>query len=100
MIKKVNILLQVQDVEWVVDRVTGNRKGFCFVIFTDPESVEVVTDGKIPPQSQKHEIKVSLGMEDNLNSYFSSRIKEMGSSLERPRRNFIENLLFFDDNIT
>jgi hypothetical protein len=45
-------------VEWVVDRVTGNRKGFCFVIFADPESVEEVTDGKIPPQSQKHEIKV------------------------------------------
>ncbi|XP_063683803.1 heterogeneous nuclear ribonucleoprotein D-like isoform X1 [Bolinopsis microptera] len=48
---------EVQDVEWVVDRVTGNRKGFCFVIFTDPGSVEEVTDGKIPPQSQKHEIK-------------------------------------------
>ena len=42
----------------MVDRVTGNRKGFCFVIFADPEAVEEVTDGKIPPQSQKHEIKV------------------------------------------
>ena len=43
----------------MVDRVTGNRKGFCFVIFADPEAVEGVTDGKIPPQSQKHEIKVT-----------------------------------------
>ena len=43
----------------MVDRVTGNRKGFCFVIFADPEAVEEVTDGKIPPQSQKHEIKVT-----------------------------------------
>jgi len=46
----------VQDIEWVVDRVTGNRKGFCFVIYEKCEAVEAVTEGKVPPQSQKHSI--------------------------------------------
>jgi len=48
---------EIANFEFVFDKQTGQRKHFCFVVFVDPESVEKVTEGKLPPKSVLHYIE-------------------------------------------
>ena len=45
---------EIESFEFIFDKITSQRKHFCFMVFKDHESVEKVTEGKMPPKSVQH----------------------------------------------
>lgn len=75
---------EIANFEFVFDKQTGTRKHFCFVVFVDPESVEKITEGKLPPKSvlhyiEKFRVECKKKFEDN--HPLQKKIKETKSDL-------------------
>ena len=47
----------IQNFQFIVNKMTNTRKAFCFIVFDDPDAVEKITEGKIPPNSVVHTIE-------------------------------------------
>jgi len=47
---------EVKTVEFVFNRTTNERRGFCFIEMCNADDVEKITEGKIPPNSATHTI--------------------------------------------
>lgn len=48
---------KIQNFQFILNKMTNSRKAFCFILFESPESVEKITEGKIPPNSVVHTIE-------------------------------------------
>lgn len=48
---------KIQNFQFIVNKMTNTRKAFCFILFESSDSVEKITEGKIPPNSVVHTIE-------------------------------------------
>ena len=48
---------KIQNFQFIINKMTMVRKAFCFVVFESAESVEKITEGKVPPNSVVHTIE-------------------------------------------
>ena len=47
---------QISNFEFIFEKGTQVRRHFCFILFEDPNAVEKITEGKLPPGSVVHHI--------------------------------------------
>lgn len=47
---------KIHQFQFIINKLTNIRKAFCFITFESPESVEKITEGKVPPNSVVHTI--------------------------------------------
>ena len=77
---------EVAEIQFVYDKQTNERRGYCFIEFNSNTAVERITKGKIPPESAKHrinefEIDVKKKFDDN------HPIQRKIKAIERQKKN-------------
>lgn len=48
---------EIDEIQFVFNKQTRERKSFCFIQFKSSEAVEKITESKVPPESMKHTIE-------------------------------------------
>lgn len=48
---------EIDEIQFVFNKQTNERKSFCFIQFKTTEAVEKITDSKVPPESKRHTIE-------------------------------------------
>ena len=48
---------EIEEIQFVFNKQTRERKSFCFIQFKSSEAVEKITESKVPPESTRHTIE-------------------------------------------